>query len=191
MSFRSRLTIYCSAAIALVLVGGSVATYVIERNKLRDGVDATLGRQSDMVFVSSSASAPVGTGKAKVFTQKLDRGGSAGAAAGGSVERGIDNADGHLAAGEIFQVRVDLGVRYRGRPRGRLRLLRAGGVGLDLDELRLKLRRVGFRQRRLGIGRDGRADHRDGKESDHDSSLQPLTIVRAAGLEDARPGARA
>jgi len=73
VSFRSRLTIYCSAAIALVLVVGSVATYVIERDKLRDGVDATLGRQSDLVFVSSSATAPAPQGKPGVFTQKIGR----------------------------------------------------------------------------------------------------------------------
>src|SRR4051794_35890628 len=82
MSFRSRVTIYCSAAIALVLVVGSVATYVIERDKLRSGVDATLGRQSDLVFVSSGASAPVPKGK--LFTQKLtQRGGAVGLSRGG------------------------------------------------------------------------------------------------------------
>jgi two-component system, OmpR family, sensor histidine kinase MprB len=88
VSFRSRVTIYCSAAIALVLLVGSVATYVIERDKLRSGVDKSLTQQSDMVFISSSATAPVpkGKGAGKLFTQRLEQ---KGGAVSGAVASGI------------------------------------------------------------------------------------------------------
>ncbi|HXD57307.1 MAG TPA: HAMP domain-containing sensor histidine kinase [Thermoleophilaceae bacterium] len=143
MSFRSRLTIYCSAAIALVLVVGSVATYVIERDKLRDGVDATLGRQSDLVFVSSSASAPAPQGKPGVFTQKLDSGGTAGQAAGGTVERGL----------EKLQVRV-LGTPEFGGLRSFIEVVDArgkqslppeaqGGLNLPVPKQALEIARSG------------------------------------------------
>jgi two-component system sensor histidine kinase MprB len=82
VSFRNRVTIYCSAAIALVLVVGSVATYVIERDKLRSGVDQTISKQSDMVFVNvsgASASVPAPPSKSKLFTRTLERSGSVGA----------------------------------------------------------------------------------------------------------------
>jgi two-component system, OmpR family, sensor histidine kinase MprB len=83
VSFRGRLTLYCSAAIALVLLAGSVATYAIERNKLRAGVDETISKQSDMVFISSGASAPVP--RTKVFSQSLQSGGAVGV----TKERGV------------------------------------------------------------------------------------------------------
>jgi two-component system, OmpR family, sensor histidine kinase MprB len=85
VSFRSRVTIYCSAAIALVLVVGSAATYVIERNKLRAGVDETISKQSDMVFVSGRNSVPAPK-NGKLFTQSLQTGGTAGI----RDERGIE-----------------------------------------------------------------------------------------------------
>jgi two-component system, OmpR family, sensor histidine kinase MprB len=62
MSFRRRLTLYCSAAIAIVLVGGSLATYAIERSQLRTGVDKSLAKQSNRVFVYSRTTRPE-TGK--------------------------------------------------------------------------------------------------------------------------------
>jgi two-component system, OmpR family, sensor histidine kinase MprB len=69
VSFRRRLTLYCAAAIALVLVAGSVATYVIERDRLRAGVDHALREQSGNVAVYSSTRS-VG-GKGKTFTRTL------------------------------------------------------------------------------------------------------------------------
>ncbi len=68
MSFRRRLTLYCAAAIALVLVAGSVATYVIERDRLRAGVDHALREQSGNVAVYSTTRS---VGKGKSFTRAL------------------------------------------------------------------------------------------------------------------------
>jgi two-component system sensor histidine kinase MprB len=61
VSFRTRLTLFCAAGIALVLLVGSVATYVIERDRLRSGVDKNLAKQVDRVYISDgkSSSAPV------------------------------------------------------------------------------------------------------------------------------------
>ena len=68
MSFRKRLTLFCSTAIALVLVVGSVATYAIERSRLRAGVDESISKQSDLVFVSRPAQSK---GNGKLFKQKV------------------------------------------------------------------------------------------------------------------------
>ena len=72
MSFRRRITLYCSAAIALVLVGGSAATYAIERQRLRSGVDASLRSESGQIVVNSGASGP-DRGR-KTLTQKFTTG---------------------------------------------------------------------------------------------------------------------
>jgi two-component system sensor histidine kinase MprB len=51
MSFRARLTLLSAAGIAIVLVGGSVATYFIVAGKLRGGIDESLRRQSAIVRI--------------------------------------------------------------------------------------------------------------------------------------------
>ena len=50
MSLRKRLTLLSAAGIALVLIVGSAATYLIERQQLRGQVDASLARDSTLVF---------------------------------------------------------------------------------------------------------------------------------------------
>jgi two-component system, OmpR family, sensor histidine kinase MprB len=55
VSLRTRLTLFCSAGIALVLVAGSGATYAIERARLRANIDHSLAKVSDQVFVYGSS----------------------------------------------------------------------------------------------------------------------------------------
>ena len=50
MSLRQRLTLLSAAGIALVLIAGSAATYLIERHQLRGQVDASLAHDSTLVF---------------------------------------------------------------------------------------------------------------------------------------------
>jgi two-component system sensor histidine kinase MprB len=52
VSFRARLTLYSAVGIALVLVIGSVATYVVVRGQLRGGIDDSLRRQSAAVEIA-------------------------------------------------------------------------------------------------------------------------------------------
>ena len=54
MSLRKRLALLCAGGIALVLIAGSAVTYVLVRDQLRDGVDASLRQQSSGVFVIGS-----------------------------------------------------------------------------------------------------------------------------------------
>jgi two-component system, OmpR family, sensor histidine kinase MprB len=51
VSFRQRLTLFSAAGIALVLVVGSVATYLIVRNQLRGQIDQSLRNQSSAVVI--------------------------------------------------------------------------------------------------------------------------------------------
>jgi two-component system sensor histidine kinase MprB len=51
VSFRQRLTLFSAAGIALVLVVGSVATYLIVRNQLRGQIDESLRNQSAAVVI--------------------------------------------------------------------------------------------------------------------------------------------
>jgi two-component system sensor histidine kinase MprB len=51
LSFRARLTLFSAAGIALVLVIGSAATYLIVRSQLRGQIDSSLRGQSGQVFV--------------------------------------------------------------------------------------------------------------------------------------------
>jgi two-component system sensor histidine kinase MprB len=53
MSFRQRLTLLSAGGIALVLIAGSIVTYVVVRDQLRGEVDASLKRQSQGVFVQA------------------------------------------------------------------------------------------------------------------------------------------
>jgi two-component system sensor histidine kinase MprB len=52
LSFRQRLTLFSAAGIALVLVVGSAATYVVVRSQLRGEIDQSLRRQSSAVVLS-------------------------------------------------------------------------------------------------------------------------------------------
>jgi two-component system, OmpR family, sensor histidine kinase MprB len=54
MSFRKRLTLFSAAGIALVLVVGSVATYLIVRSQLRGQIDDSLRDQSAEVVTTGS-----------------------------------------------------------------------------------------------------------------------------------------
>jgi two-component system, OmpR family, sensor histidine kinase MprB len=52
LSFRQRLTLFSAAGIALVLLVGSVATYVAVRSQLRGQLDQSLRRQSAAVVIA-------------------------------------------------------------------------------------------------------------------------------------------
>jgi two-component system sensor histidine kinase MprB len=52
MSFRARLTLFSAVGIALVLVVGSVTTYLVVRSQLRGGIDQSLRRQSAAVEIA-------------------------------------------------------------------------------------------------------------------------------------------
>jgi two-component system, OmpR family, sensor histidine kinase MprB len=62
VSFRRRLTLFSAGGIALVLIVGSVATYVVVRDQLRDEIDASLERQSRGVLVVRRTSRVAGLG---------------------------------------------------------------------------------------------------------------------------------
>jgi two-component system sensor histidine kinase MprB len=53
MSFRKRLTLLSAAGIALVLVVGSVATYLVVRSQLRGQIDESLREQSSLVVIGA------------------------------------------------------------------------------------------------------------------------------------------
>jgi two-component system sensor histidine kinase MprB len=55
LSFRKRLTLFSAVGIALVLVVGSAATYLIVRSQLRGQIDSALREQSAGVLVRGSA----------------------------------------------------------------------------------------------------------------------------------------
>jgi two-component system, OmpR family, sensor histidine kinase MprB len=87
VSFRKRLTLYCSAAIAVVLVVGSLATYAIERSRLRAGVDESISKQSDLVFISTGTAGPGSKLPGKAIVRKT-------AARGGpTLEKGVKSVD--------------------------------------------------------------------------------------------------
>jgi two-component system sensor histidine kinase MprB len=54
LSFRQRLTLFSAAGIALVLLVGSAATYLVVRSQLRGQIDDSLSRQSDAVVLVKS-----------------------------------------------------------------------------------------------------------------------------------------
>ena len=58
MSFRKRLTLFSAAGIALVLVVGSVATYLVVRSQLRGQIDESLRDQSAAVVIRTSEGLP-------------------------------------------------------------------------------------------------------------------------------------
>ena len=63
MSLRRRLTLLSAAGIALVLIVGSAATYLIERSQLRGQVDASLAHDSTLVFFGQQRVTRRATGK--------------------------------------------------------------------------------------------------------------------------------
>jgi two-component system, OmpR family, sensor histidine kinase MprB len=73
MSLRKRLTLLSAAGIALVLIVGSAATYLIERQQLRGQVDASLARDSTLVFFGQQRVTRRATGKvaARVPSKQL------------------------------------------------------------------------------------------------------------------------
>ena len=58
MSFRKRLTLFSAAGIALVLVVGSAATYMIVRSQLRGEIDESLREQSAAVVITTDEEGP-------------------------------------------------------------------------------------------------------------------------------------
>jgi two-component system, OmpR family, sensor histidine kinase MprB len=58
VSFRKRLTLFSAAGIALVLVIGSAATYLIVRSQLRGEIDESLGEQSAAVVIATGEDGP-------------------------------------------------------------------------------------------------------------------------------------
>jgi two-component system sensor histidine kinase MprB len=54
LSFRQRLTLFSAAGIALVLVVGSAATYLVVRSQLRGQIDDSLRRQSAAVVIAKA-----------------------------------------------------------------------------------------------------------------------------------------
>jgi two-component system, OmpR family, sensor histidine kinase MprB len=68
LTFRQRLTLFSAAGIALVLVVGSAATYVVVRSQLRAQIDESLRRQSTAVVVAGHGGVPE-----KVFQKSTRR----------------------------------------------------------------------------------------------------------------------
>jgi two-component system, OmpR family, sensor histidine kinase MprB len=54
LSFRQRLTVFTAAGIALVLIVGSIATYLVVRSQLRGQIDESLRTQSTAVVIGRS-----------------------------------------------------------------------------------------------------------------------------------------
>jgi two-component system, OmpR family, sensor histidine kinase MprB len=76
VSFRRRLVLLTSLAVALTLVAGSVATYVIVRGELRGQVDAQLRGFAGGVFFVQGKGPPPGTratGDRKLFSMRVER----------------------------------------------------------------------------------------------------------------------
>jgi two-component system sensor histidine kinase MprB len=57
LSFRQRLTLFSAAGIAVVLIAGSAATYLVVRSQLRGQVDESLRRQSAAVVIRNAQDA--------------------------------------------------------------------------------------------------------------------------------------
>jgi two-component system, OmpR family, sensor histidine kinase MprB len=75
MSLRRRLALLSALGIAVVLIAGGVATYVIERHQLRGQVDANLAKLSrgNFVFVGADAAGTRGDGtRPATSTRRLD-----------------------------------------------------------------------------------------------------------------------
>jgi two-component system, OmpR family, sensor histidine kinase MprB len=54
LSFRQRLTLFSAVGIALVLIAGSAATYLVVRSQLRGQIDESLRRASAAVVITSA-----------------------------------------------------------------------------------------------------------------------------------------
>jgi two-component system sensor histidine kinase MprB len=71
LSFRQRLTLFTAAGIAVVLVVGSLASYLVVRSQLRGQIDESLRRQSTAVVIRRSE---VGLGLTQSRSAPLQRG---------------------------------------------------------------------------------------------------------------------
>jgi two-component system, OmpR family, sensor histidine kinase MprB len=70
LSFRQRLTLFSAAAIALVLVVGSAATYVVVRSQLRGQIDESLREQSGAVALKKGG-ASFGTLRKRIIRKTV------------------------------------------------------------------------------------------------------------------------
>jgi two-component system sensor histidine kinase MprB len=79
VSFRRRLALSCGAAVAVVVVLGSVLAYLVVRDTLRGQIDSSLSEMSASVSVSGPVPADrvLLNGEAPVFTQVIREEGSA------------------------------------------------------------------------------------------------------------------
>jgi two-component system sensor histidine kinase MprB len=74
LSFRQRLTLFTAAGIAVVLVVGSAATYLVVRSQLRGQIDESLRRQSAAVVIRRGEPG-VGSSRSRpAFQQRRRRG---------------------------------------------------------------------------------------------------------------------
>jgi two-component system sensor histidine kinase MprB len=76
LSFRQRLTLFSAAGIALVLVVGSAATYVVMRNQLRGDIDQSLRRQSAAVEVRQVANGGLSVSRSGAFDERVKKTGA-------------------------------------------------------------------------------------------------------------------
>jgi two-component system sensor histidine kinase MprB len=127
VSLRKRLTLLSAGGIALVLIVGSAATYLLQRHQLRGQVDADLARASRLVFVQRSVA-----GKGEVTTgskrfRSLPR------AAGKTLQ--IGGAQAKFGSVPSYIERID--------SKGRVETPRIDGVKLPVSERALEIARGG------------------------------------------------
>jgi two-component system sensor histidine kinase MprB len=78
LSFRQRLTLFTAAGIALVLVVGSAATYLVMRSQLRGQVDESLRQQAAGVVVGrADRIAGLALSRRGIFEQRAPKAGNA------------------------------------------------------------------------------------------------------------------
>jgi two-component system sensor histidine kinase MprB len=74
LSFRQRLTLFSAAGIALVLIAGSVTTYVVMRSQLRGQIDEGLRRVSAAVVIRDAQGAVSPQTREETFRRATDSG---------------------------------------------------------------------------------------------------------------------
>jgi two-component system, OmpR family, sensor histidine kinase MprB len=72
LSFRQRLTLFSAAGIALVLIAGSVTTYVVMRSQLRGQIDESLRRVSAAVEIRDAQGALSPQTREETFRRATD-----------------------------------------------------------------------------------------------------------------------
>jgi two-component system sensor histidine kinase MprB len=70
LSFRQRLTLFSAAGIAVVLIAGSAATYLVVRSQLRGQVDESLRRQSAAVVIRNAKEPAASQGREEFQFQR-------------------------------------------------------------------------------------------------------------------------